>query len=243
MLYFGKSDIGNKRTSNEDNYGWYLCSERDVSFFIIADGMGGHQAGEVASKIAVDGFLLEASKYCKSKTKKVLETFAKKTLEKLNADIYDKACLDCELEGMGTTSVIAIVSEPFVTIANVGDSRAYLISKREQKQLTVDHSYVEELISEGLLEREKAHSHPDSHIITRALGSGSSILVDTFNYNYEKSDILILCSDGLNTMVRDEKIYEIANKASSPEEICNSLIEEAKKNGGNDNITIIVVSL
>jgi protein phosphatase len=144
---------------------------------------------------------------------------------------------------MGTTSVISIITPNYIIVANVGDSRAYFLSDNERKQLTIDHSYIEYLIRNGLLDRDLANEHPDRNIITRALGIVPEIAVDTFELTYKEGDLLIMCSDGLNSMVSDEMIYKIASKYESPEEICDNLINEAKRNGGNDNITIIVVRL
>ncbi len=243
MIYCGKSDIGNKRETNEDCFGSYVNEENKLSFFIIADGMGGHNAGEVASLMAVEQFLNEAKKFNGTKTKRVVKNFALKTLKEINGSIYTSSIENPGNNGMGTTSVLCIVTPTYITVANVGDSRAYFISKDEKKQLTIDHSYIEDLIRNGYLDRDLAKEHPGRHVITRALGVTSDIDIDTFEISYKQGDILIMCSDGLNSMVTDEVIYQIADGYSSPELICDHLIEEAKKNGGNDNITIIVVML
>ncbi|NLN03234.1 MAG: Stp1/IreP family PP2C-type Ser/Thr phosphatase [Clostridiaceae bacterium] len=243
MVYYGKSDIGHKRLSNEDCYGWYICDESEMSFFIIADGMGGYNAGEVASSMAVERFLDAARKYKGSKSKRSVRNFAINTLKEINCAIYDASNDNYNYAGMGTTSVISIITPNYIIVANVGDSRAYFLSDSERKQLTIDHSYIEYLIRNGLLDRDLAKEHPDRNIITRALGVAPEIAVDTFELTYKEGDLLIMCSDGLNSMVSDEMIYKIASKYESPEEICDNLINEAKINGGNDNITIIVVRL
>ena len=172
-----------------------------------------------------------------------MRNFAINTLKKINCAIYDASNDNYNYAGMGTTSVISIITPNYIIVANVGDSRAYFLSDNERKQLTIDHSYIEYLIRNGLLDRDLANEHPDRNIITRALGIVPEIAVDTFELTYKEGDLLIMCSDGLNSMVSDEMIYKIASKYESPEEICDNLINEAKRNGGNDNITIIVVRL
>lgn len=242
MVYCGKSDIGNLRVTNEDCFGQYV-SEDGIAYFIIADGMGGHNAGEVASHMAVDLFLTASKKYKGEKSLKNVKNFARNTLKKINQEIYDNANINEQHHGMGTTSVLSIITENTITVANVGDSRAYYISDNEKRQLTIDHSYIEFLIRNGVIDRDLAKEHPDRNVITRALGIAPEIAVDTFEIMYKAGDLLIMCSDGLNSMVNDEEIFEIAGSFEAPEEICDSLISKAKQNGGNDNITIIVVRL
>lgn len=200
MVYCGKSDIGNLRVTNEDCFGQYVNEDDSIAFFIIADGMGGHNAGEVASRMAVDQFLAASKKFKGEKSKKDVKNFARNTLKEINSIIFNSASLNEQHHGMGTTSVLSIITKNKITVANVGDSRAYFISDNEKRQLTIDHSYIEYLIRNGVIDRDLAKEHPDRNVITRALGVAPEIAVDTFEITYKAGDLLIMCSDGLNSM-------------------------------------------
>lgn len=244
MEFCAKSDVGLKRTINEDCFGSYLPESGDVGFFVVADGMGGHHAGEVASKMAVDCFLKEIQEFAKtSYTVEDLQEFAVRTMRKANEQIYSMAAANEARRGMGTTAVFCAIYQNKIVIANVGDSRAYLVSPSGNRQLTVDHSYVETLIQYGYIDRAAARLHPDRNLITRALGVEVDIEVDIFAYDYQARDVVILCTDGLNSMVTDKVIYHTVSQQADVEGICDKLISLAKDNGGMDNITIAVARL
>lgn len=242
MRFSARSDKGMIRKLNQDSFGHYV-DDTGACFFIVADGMGGHNAGEVASAIAVDTFTGGARAMAPAENIDSVIGFIKTTLRKANDLILYKADADAELTGMGTTAVTAIVKEGKLIIGNIGDSRAYLISCGSIKQLTVDHSYVELLLKAGSIDIEEARTHPRRNEITRALGIRNYIDPDIFITDYKKGDILILCSDGLNKMISDELIYEIASGTDDTDNLCESLIEAANRSGGTDNITAIAAIL
>ncbi len=244
MEFCAKSDVGLKRAVNEDCFGSYLPEGKPAAFFVVADGMGGHNAGEVASKMAVDCFLEEIETFAAQPfTLEELQEFAVQTMRKANEQIFLTAAEDDAKRGMGTTAVFCAVYEKKIVIANVGDSRVYLISPSGNRQLTVDHSYVETLIQCGYIDRAAARIHPGRNLITRALGIEVEIEVDTFVYDYQERDVVILCTDGLNSMVTDKVIYNTVQQQTDVCCICDKLISLAKDNGGTDNITIIVARL
>ncbi len=243
MTFSAKSDKGLRRSSNEDSYGYHISEDGGRSFFIVADGMGGHNAGEEASRIAVEICLNRAKSCDAPEDAEQLAFFAKETLELANAAIMERAGESPSYNGMGTTAVFCIVTGSSVVVANVGDSRAYLVAQKGCRQLTVDHSLVEDLVRGGYLDRDAAMQHPDRNLITKALGSQETAEADTFVYAYEAGDTLILCSDGLNSMVDDSMICKIVKRGPDPETICANLTEQAKKNGGADNITVIAAVL
>lgn len=242
MKFSAKSDKGLIRKINQDSFGYYV-NDTGVCFFIVADGMGGHNAGEVASAIAVDTFTSEARALALQNGTETVPNFIKNTLKKTNDLILYRADAEKELIGMGTTAVTAIVKDGKLIIGNIGDSRAYILSGESIEQLTVDHSYVELLLKAGSIDMEEAKIHPRRNEITRALGVRSYSEPDIFVMDYQEGDILILCSDGLNKMVNDAQIRDIASKSSDTDDICARLIDAAKENGGEDNITVIAAVL
>ena len=242
MEFCAKSDKGRARKINQDSFGYYTA-DTGTSFFIIADGMGGHNAGEVASAVAVNTFIEGAEDNgCWKHHEKVI-AFIKSTFQKANDIILYKAASEPGFLGMGTTAVSAVIMERKLIIGNLGDSRAYLISARSIRQLTVDHSYVEILLKAGSIGAEEAKTHPRRNEITKALGIRNYSPPDLFEYEYQTGDLLILCSDGLNKMVEDAAILEIATGTAEPDAICSRLIDAANENGGLDNITVIAAIL
>jgi len=241
MDFCAKSDVGITRIINEDNYGCYSGDNQNLFYFVVADGMGGHNAGEVASNLLVEYIIERAKESNKTfKTVEKIKHFIRNCIEKANKNIYSSSLADSLNRGMGTTAVMAIIQGNDIVVGNVGDSRAYLLKKEIKKQITVDHSYIEELIKAGIIRREDAEIHPDRHVITRALGMGSDINVDIFTDHFEQGDILILCTDGLTSMIESSTLYEIVSAQLSAEEICDLLIKTANDRGGYDNITVIV---
>lgn len=228
------SDIGNVRKINEDSVGYY--KDENFSIYIVADGMGGHNAGEVASKIAVDATI----SYIKSLDN--LENMESALIEGIkvaNRQIFELSKSNDGLVGMGTTITACLVRDNKMVVANVGDSSCYMLKHDGITKVTKDHSLVQQLVDEGSITEEEAISHPNKNIITRALGTNVSVEIDTFNINL--SDILkvVLCTDGLSNGVNNSEMYDIILNNNN-EDACVQLIELSKLKGGRDNISVIV---
>jgi serine/threonine protein phosphatase PrpC len=226
-----RTDTGRQRTANEDSY-----FARDP-VFAVADGMGGAQAGEVASRIAAGAF--ERDLVADAPAESRLEAVA----HAANSEIHELAQRDSSRAGMGTTLTAALVDENEVALGHVGDSRAYVLRGGELKRLTKDHSLVEELRRQGRLTDEEADEHPQRSIITRALGPEPEVRVDTMTVPAKAGDVFLLCSDGLTTMVSDEEINRILTDARSLRSAVNKLIDAANSGGGRDNITAVAFRL
>jgi PPM family protein phosphatase len=226
--YAARSDVGRVRTGNEDRY------LANPPLFAVADGMGGHQAGEVASTIVVE-VLARAG----STPRRDAEGLVR-ALESANEQIRSRASADPELDGMGTTCTVAIVDGPRVWIAHVGDSRAYLLRSGQLRQLTEDHSLVAMLVRDGIMDADAARVDERRNIITRALGSEDQLRVDVVSLDTEPGDRLLLCSDGLTGLVEDDDVAE-ALATPDPGAAADRLIALANEAGGDDNITVIVV--
>ena len=203
---------------------------------ILADGMGGHNAGDFASRYAVETIVGEV----KASFEKNPTIILGKAIDKANACIRQKAGGDKTLMGMGTTIVIATCIGKYLEVANVGDSRLYLVNDRIE-QVTIDHSLVEEMIQRGGIDRRSARNHPDKNIITRALGARNTIEADFFNLELEAGDIVLLCSDGLTNMVEDEDIRRVLKSGRDLKERAETLVQMANDNGGKDNISVIII--
>src|SRR3954447_5022066 len=221
------TNTGQVREGNEDSY----LVDRRLDLFAVADGMGGHRAGEIASATALDGLKLAVTE----------GNPVADAVGRANTAVWDKAAADTELAGMGTTLTAAIFDAGTLTIAHVGDSRAYLLRGDQLERLTTDHSLVEELIRDGKLTEEQAAVHPQRSIITRALGVDSSVEVDVYSLVLESGDRVILCSDGLTSMVRPAGIAELLRAETDPTAAANALVDAANAAGGEDNITVVVL--
>ncbi len=233
------TDVGKAREINEDSY--YV--DEEVGLFIVADGMGGHQAGEVASEVAVKTISSTIKEAISQNPKgnqvpKVIE----KAIAKANEEIYTRSIGNPDLNGMGTTIVLALCQKNKVYIAHVGDSRAYMIQNNTIKQLTQDHSAVANLIKRGEITARQARIHPQRHIITRALGTSEDVEIDISSYPWQKGEYFILCSDGLTDMLEDEEIKDVVSShEGSSYDKCRELINLANERGGQDNVTVILV--
>jgi serine/threonine protein phosphatase PrpC len=226
-----RTDTGRQRRDNEDN------AFARAPVFVVADGMGGAQAGEVASKIAIETFeqgLPDAGSSEERLAERVREA---------NHQIHELSRTDRERAGMGTTLTAAYVDDASVAIAHVGDSRAYLFRDGSLERLTQDHSLVEELVRQQKLTPEQAAGHPQRSIITRALGPEANVEVDTWTYPVRAGDILLLCSDGLTTMISEDRVAEILREANSLKGSADALIDAANEAGGRDNITVVLFRL
>lgn len=242
MNFFAVSDKGRVRKINQDSCGAFVA-DTGLGFFIVADGMGGHNAGEVASVVAVDTFIKGAESNPGINTTDKAVDFVKNAFRRANDVILYKAAADATKIGMGTTVVAAVVVDDKIIIGNLGDSRAYFISGDKIKQITEDHSYVGQLLKAGSIKEEEARVHPRRNEITRALGIESYFEPDMFEIEYKAGDVLLLCSDGLDKMVEDSKILEIVLREKEPKDLCQQLVDAANDEGGMDNITALAVVL
>jgi serine/threonine protein phosphatase PrpC len=224
-----KTDTGRQRHANEDAY------FARAPVFVVADGMGGAQAGEVASRIAARAFERRRAASDEGPAEGQLEKIAKEA----NREIHKLAQEDSSRAGMGTTLTAAMLRDDEVALGHVGDSRAYLLRDGELKRLTKDHSLVEELRRQGRLTEEQAEEHPQRSIITRALGPEPSVNVDTMTFPARDGDVFLLCSDGLTTMVSDEAIREILVSSRNLRVAVHKLVDAANRGGGRDNITAV----
>jgi len=230
---FGLSDVGRRRESNEDAF---LVDARS-DLYIIADGMGGYAAGEVASRIAVDSLKEVLSAPHDGKAAVRLQD----AVQEANARICDSQA-QADQRQMGTTLVAMVVENERAIIGHVGDSRAYLLREGALRRLTSDHSWVNEQVKLGLLSDEAAQRHPMRNIVTRALGSRTEATAELREEGIHPGDVFLLCSDGLNTMVPDPEIEAILQRSGvDPERACRELVSRANERGGEDNTTVVVV--
>lgn len=234
---YALTDIGRRRQLNQD---FIYCSETPVgnlpNVFIVADGMGGHNAGDYASVLAVETVVEEIGASFEKNPVKVLEH----AITKANTILRQRASENFSLSGMGTTMVAATCIGRYLEVANVGDSRLYVVGD-EITQITEDHSLVEEMVRMGGIDREEARNHPDKNIITRAVGARDDVEIDFFNMELQTGDMVLLCSDGLTNMVDDEMIRRILKNGGSLRDRVEELVETANRNGGKDNISVIVI--
>ncbi|MCX6553517.1 MAG: Stp1/IreP family PP2C-type Ser/Thr phosphatase [Candidatus Aminicenantes bacterium] len=238
--FFAKTDVGKVRNANED----YFLSEKisaNEFLFIVADGMGGHQAGDVASRLAAETFS-DAYKSLRKKNTAIMESM-EAAIRKANSVVFEKATVDIEKRGMGTTFSAMIIADMKAFIAHVGDSRVYLIRKAKIKKITTDHSFVEKLVEEGRISPEEAREHPQKNVLYMSLGARESLTPEMVNsMGLEDGDALVLCSDGLSNMVTDEDLMKTVMDYY-PEDAANLLVKMANASGGADNITLQIVRL
>jgi len=232
MRYYLGSDKGNIRKNNED----YVYFDENHKVFIIADGMGGHNAGEIASEMAIESFVgfLDS-----------IDDFT--NMEMLNAItycnnfVYKASLKNEEYKGMGTTFTAAHIDGGVASIIHIGDTRAYKVTENNIKQITEDHTLVEQLHKSGEITKEQTFNHPDNHILIKALGTKDVIVPTIYSEKFESGDYLVMTSDGLTDLVTDEELHNIVNLIKQPEDIVKKLIEVANEKGGKDNISIICV--
>lgn len=236
MKAFGKTDVGAVRSMNQD-YLFYSTEPVGVlpNLFIVADGLGGHKAGDYASRLSVENFV----KYVREAKTDLPIRIVDDAIRYINSMVIEAAQSNEDYKGMGTTFVAAFIKDDTLFVANIGDSRLYLIDE-ELTQVTEDHSYVGIMVRAGEITKEEAEHHPDKNIITRAIGVAREPKVDFFEVDLTRGDRLLLCSDGLTNMVSDHDILDIFSSCYI-DDVVDELIDEAKKNGGLDNITAIVI--
>ncbi len=240
MRIFAKTDIGKLRTVNQDAYAAKILSD-GAAFAVVCDGMGGANAGDIASKTAVEIISqYVVSSYVPTMDADDILKLVENAITSANIEIYDMSKKDERLSGMGTTAVVAIVKQNQAYICNIGDSRAYIIGD-SLKQITRDHSVVQNLVESGKLSPEEARVHPKKNVITRALGVEDNVLTDVYSIDFSDKDIILLCTDGLSNYVESKKIFKTV-KNSALDKITELLICEANNGGGRDNITAAVIS-
>ena len=235
---FSITNIGKKRKLNQD---YVYTSEQPVgklpNVFIVADGMGGHKAGDYASKVTVETIVEEIGNSQEEEPSIIFDH----AIQKANTLIRMRAGESPDLEGMGTTVVAATCKGNILQVANVGDSRLYITNHREIRQITRDHSLVEEMVRMGGIGKEEARNHPDKNIITRAVGADDTIKPDFFSVKLDEGDMILMCTDGLTNMLEDEEIRMILEESRDMVEKAESLVAAANEKGGKDNISVILI--
>ncbi len=238
---FGASDVGCVRELNEDCFCIKVFDDKkNHGFFILADGMGGHNAGEVASQTAVK-VIAEQLKALEDTSEAEIPSILRGAIADANECVYKMSIENEGQSGMGTTVVAVVLWDKTAYIANIGDSRAYITDQNEIRQITSDHSVVEELIKSGTITKEEARRHPQKNIITRAVGTDAEVDADLFECEFGGDNCILLCSDGLSSMLDDDEIYQIIRTEKNCEDTVCKLIDAAKQRGGLDNITAVCI--
>lgn len=242
MRAWGLTDKGAVRSRNQDAYYIDLIRQNNQALCVVCDGMGGARAGDVASAIASKVFTDEV----KSRLKPAMSSAAiaellRKAVSVTNREIFERSMQNDEYFGMGTTLVAAVAAEDFAVIANVGDSRAYLVTEEGARRVTRDHSIVEDMIHRGEITRDQARRHPVKNYITRAIGTEDTVLCDIFTVPFQEGDYLLLCSDGLSNVVSDPEILFEVIYWGEPDDCCERLMAIATARGAPDNVTIVLL--
>ncbi|WP_033829268.1 Stp1/IreP family PP2C-type Ser/Thr phosphatase [Bacillus andreraoultii] len=236
-----RTDRGKVRNHNEDHVGIFTDNDGN-SLAVVADGMGGHLAGDVASRMTIELIqqLWETDQPKITTAENAIEWFTN-SIQMINEKIYHYANENPECKGMGTTFVAALCTENFVTVAHIGDSRCYILNSHGFQQLTDDHSLVNELVKSGQISKEDAEHHPRKNVLLRALGTEPAVQIDTVTVELEVGDYIILCTDGLSNKVSDSEIKEVLKTEQDLAEKADRLIQMANDNGGEDNITLAII--
>lgn len=229
-----KSDVGIKRKFNEDSLGYFEGDS--YSIYIVADGMGGHNAGEVASEMAAS----EVIKFVNDNINEFCDNVLEEAIKKVNSDIYNYSASDKKLKGMGTTITACLCYNNKVIVANVGDSSCFGVKDDIVYKLTKDHSLVQQLLDAGSISETEAMNHPNKNIITRAVGTSDNVEVDIFKFELNEYDKYLICSDGLTNEVTIDEMNNILKREKNNKLACEYLVDEANKNGGRDNITVML---
>lgn len=239
MKAYSITDIGERRKINQD---YVYCCDSQIgnlpNLFIVADGMGGHNAGDYASRFCVEFFTNRIKESNHPSPISAIEAALRET----NEALLRKAQEQIDYEGMGTTFVVATILDNKMYVANIGDSRLYVIGN-EIRQITEDHSLVQAMVKSGKLDRDEARQHPNKNIITKALGADTFVEPDFFEVDLEEGDTVLMCSDGLTNMLEDEDIINIIKSYDDPQTAADVLVRTANQNGGIDNISIILVKI
>lgn len=238
MNAYAITDIGLVRTNNQD----YAFAQTDKvgnfpNLFVVADGMGGHKAGDLASRIATETVVATIQEQSGSNTIQIMVN----AIQTANERVLEKARESEDYNGMGTTIVLATIMEKMLYVANVGDSRLYVINENEIEQITRDHSLVEEMVVSGQIARNEARTHEKKNIITRAIGGTEKLMADYFDVRLRDGDRVLMCTDGLSNMLDDEEIRKIVTEEKDIRNVAEHLVEAAKLQGGKDNIGIVLI--
>ena len=240
MEAFANSDIGKVRDMNQDSY--YISDKDDkIKLYIVADGMGGYKGGEIASKLAIESsknYIINNFDQIKIERDQIIELI-KNAIEYANMVVYEKSKEVPELAGMGTTIDVCLIYSNRIYIGHIGDSRVYRLRKDFFRKLTVDDSYVEQLVKEGNITKEEAYNHPKKNMLTKALGCTAFVEPTVLVKGFMKGDILLMCTDGLTNMLKEDKICEIIKQNS--EQASKELVKKANEQGGYDNITAVII--
>ena len=240
MEAFANSDIGKVRDMNQDSY--YVSDKDDkIKLYIVADGMGGYKGGEIASKLAIESsknYIINNFDQTKKERDQIIELI-KNAIEYANMVVYEKSKEVPELAGMGTTIDVCLIYSNRIYIGHIGDSRVYRLRKDFFRKLTVDDSYVEQLVKEGNITKEEAYNHPKKNMLTKALGCTAFVEPTVLVKGFMKGDILLMCTDGLTNMLKEDKICEIIKQDS--EQASKELVKKANEQGGYDNITAVII--
>ena len=246
MKSFGLTDKGKLRAENQDSFLLELCPDKDCVIAVVCDGMGGAKAGAVASSLANKAFVEKVfEKLCAAKIPVPYRDILLSSASETNGVVYEFSRFSEDYNGMGTTLVGGVIKNSGTGhIINIGDSRAYLLDLRKNtiRQITRDHSLVEELVRFGAITPEQAKVHPNRNVITRALGTEKTVDSDYFSFHLRTGEVLLLCSDGLSNMLSNEEILNAALTAREPEPICRALMDAALERGARDNVTVVAVS-
>ncbi|WP_453997683.1 Stp1/IreP family PP2C-type Ser/Thr phosphatase [Bacillus nitroreducens] len=240
MKSFFLTNRGKVRQINEDSCGVYHNKSGQV-LAVVADGMGGHLAGDVASSMTTSQLQSFWEQVEKIKTPDIAEEWLKEHILKINSNIYRHSQENEECKGMGTTVVAAICTDLFATVAHIGDSRCYVLNSHGFKQITEDHSLVNELVRSGHISKEDAEHHPRKNVVLRALGTETNVQIDLKTLILDEGDMLLICSDGLSNKVGDDELKSILESDETIEKRSEKLIQLANDNGGEDNITLVIV--
>lgn len=243
MTAYGISDRGCRRPTNQDAYAVRLVQEDGIAVLAVCDGMGGANAGNVASRFAIETFVERVQEQVSANmSREAIERALRDAAEAANETVFRLSTRQPEFAGMGTTIVAGVITKEKAMLINIGDSRAYEIDAKNIVQLTEDHSYVNEMIRQGRIRAEDARTHPNRNLITRAVGVDPRVEGDVYEVDLREGEVLLLCSDGLSGMVEDAKIAEIVRRANDLETAGQALVEAAKLCGGADNITVVLFS-
>lgn len=246
MRAAGLTDIGKVRSINQDSF--HLLEDNNI--YIVADGMGGHAAGDQASRIAVKtiteilsayDFATEALEGEEPDASMSVEELIRYALQEANEQILLASLSNQHLQGMGTTAIVGVEYRGSLYVGHIGDSRTYLIREQQLSQITEDHSVVQQLVKAGAISEEEAQVHPYKNVITRCLGMQANVEPDTLELVLQAGDRILMCSDGLSNMVSDQTMQDYVNQYADPKEACEKLVALANENGGTDNITVVLL--
>lgn len=240
---WGLTDRGIVRRENQDSCAYELIEEDSLAWGVVCDGMGGAKAGDIASKMAVETFCTHLEQLKDLEGPPPVADLLLAAAEDANRVVYLKAETDADCVGMGTTLVGLILRENSLWVVNVGDSRAYHITKESIRRITRDHSVVEDLVAKGDLTPEQARRHPQKNLITRALGTSRKVKADLFHETAEEGDWILLCSDGLINEVTDQEIHREILDGGTPQEVCQRLVTRTLDSGAPDNVTVVLFHL